>query len=267
MLCSDAYSPSTARDDRVPRVRGADRMEVGGRQGRDSLFRSPGARRDEDGIERRIAFEQLCAADRNSFVQSRAAGYSRWAALSESSDHEALCGRDDREYGRCGAIQHRHRACLAVRTHLVFVHGRATGRGSRKLDGIFADRGTSRCALSHCRCEQPARPACSGECARKLHGATDFDCESARGSRAPSASEATSWWRCQQAAEPTAVIRRAQRRAGTNRSGDESASEGHTETNAQTARALAQPAVCAWALQRRIAANPSKSAACAAASH
>jgi hypothetical protein len=266
MLCSNAYSTSTARDDRVPRVRGADRMEVGGRQGRDALLRSPGARRDEDGIERRIAFEQLRAARRESFIQSRAAGHSRRAALSESPDHEALCGRDGREYRRCGANQHRRRACFAFGTHIVFVHGRATRRGGRQLDRILAHGSASRGALSHCRGERPARPACSGESVRKLHCATDFDRESTGGSGTTSASKAPSWWRCQQAAEPTAVIRRAQRWAATNRSGDQPASKGRTETDAQTARALGKPAVWVRVLQRRIAATPSKYAA-SAASH
>jgi hypothetical protein len=192
MLWSHAYSTSTARDDRVPGVRGTDCMEVGGRQGRNPLFGSSYAGRDENGAERRRAIRRLLTVCcKPALIRPRTPQRVRRPSVSAPRNCPTRTRGGDHQHRRCGANQHQHRACFAFRAHSVFAPGWTADRRSGQCHQLLTHGSASGRSLgASCseRCAWSTRP---GDSAGQLYCSTNLDREPAcRARTAPAAKTA-----------------------------------------------------------------------------
>lgn len=219
MLWSHAHSASTASDARGARARQrTDRMEVGRRQWSDALLRSAGPRSDEDGAFCRLEGHERIHASIASAVAITAASSIERAArarirLPHAQDHETCTGRVDREHGRRRASHGSNRSCASSRARSAPLSRWATrAERDRRRFVVCAGGGSSRRAHAHGGDHRSPGQPCPGERTRYVLRAAGVDRKSPGRSRVAQSSEAAHW-RSEQAAEPTALVCRSQRRA------------------------------------------------------
>jgi hypothetical protein len=187
MLEPYAHYAVAARNPRGSCLRGTDSVEVGRCQWSDSLRRSTGAGRDEDGAEYRHVF-QLCLLLRVNFSsEPSATGRTR---LYDAGNLEAFSGRNDCQHGWASHGERADRTGTNIRQFVISVSGRPVGRGISGQHAIIRFEGCgTRNAFSRGHGAQQFRRACSTVRPGDIPRATGIGCSTAHRSFVTSATE------------------------------------------------------------------------------